>query len=122
MRSATLDLVFLTTLAAGLVYFSVDAWLGASGGSNRAPLRAEISEIQREIDDLTRRHEALEAKTQRLSGLPASSEDASGDPNAPTPTPEIDPELLDERLRATLGVMAEDEVLLIEPGEAQTPR
>ncbi len=102
MRSATLDLVFLTALFAGTVYFGVDAWLGASGDVNSAPLREEIRTIEADIIELEQRREALEDKVGRLTGS------------------EIDAELLDERLRAAFGVIAEDERLILEP-EAERP-
>lgn len=97
MRSTTLNLVLLTLLAAGVVYASIDAWLGPSGGMHRGALRAEIRELKREIADLRGESARLEAKTVRLSGQV------------------VDRELLDERLRAVFGVAHADEMLLIEP-------
>lgn len=96
MRSTTLDLFFLTVLAAGLVYFAVDAWFGASGGWQSVELRAEIERLESEIETIEEQRVEIDAKIRRLSGA------------------QIDPELLDERLRAVLGVLGENDAYILE--------
>ena len=87
MRSTTLDLAFFTLLAAGVVYFSVDAWLGSSGGIHLGPLNDEIGALERDVAELTETRDALAAKNAGLKGRV------------------IDQDLLDERLRSVFGVV-----------------
>ena len=94
MRATTLDVALNTVMLASLVYFAVDAWLGPSGASHWPALRSEISVKKAEVERLERRAAALEAKIQRLTG------------------PNVDRELLDERLRAAYGLGRRDDALL----------
>ena len=95
-RSTTLDLFFLTSLAAGLVAFAVDAYFGENGRLKMPALEADISAIKAEVAALEAEKTALSAKAAALRG------------------PEIDPELLDERLRAVIGVADPRDVLIVD--------
>ena len=97
MRSTTIDLVFFTLLAAGLVYFSIDAWVGESGGVNIAPLERRIDRLENDIAEMSAAKEALATRNAGLKGS------------------EIDQDLLDERLRAAFGVGDPDDALIIVP-------
>lgn len=92
-----MDLFFFTLLAAGLVYFAVDAWLGPSGGIHIGPLQDEIGALEREVADLTEERDALAEKNAGLKG------------------PVIDQDLLDERLRAVFGLVEENDAVLVTP-------
>lgn len=95
-RMTTLDLTLFAVFAAGLVYCAVDVVVGPSGRAQWSELRAEIRGVEGDIARLQTEKAALERKADALTG------------------PEIDAELLDERLRAVFGVGRADERLLIE--------
>ncbi|MBX2857007.1 MAG: septum formation initiator family protein [Rhodobacteraceae bacterium] len=95
-RSTTLDLFFLTSLAAGLVAFAVDAYFGENGRLKMPALEADISLLQGEVAALETEKAALAAKAAALRG------------------PEIDAELLEERLRAVHGVAHPRDVLIVD--------
>lgn len=98
MRSTTLELALLSVLCASLVYVVVDMYTGSSGIASRSDLRTETRQVQADINAAKAREAILTDKVTRLSG------------------DRIDTDLLDEKLRATFGVVREDELLLIEPG------
>lgn len=97
MRTSTFDLVFLTVLIAGAAYFTVDAWVGPSGA-------ASMSALQETIDGAEARNAALRAQRDALA---SRVESLRG--------PDVDVDLLDERLRATFGLGRADERLIIAP-------
>ena len=105
MRSTTIDVLLLTGLLAGLVYFLVDAFIGgSSAGWRQAELVREIEAKQAELVRLEEMRDTLEDRTQRLRG------------------PVIDLELLDERLRAVFGIGHRRDVVLIAPEAAPSSR
>lgn len=102
IRSQTWDFAFVTLLLAGLAYLAVDAYFGARGYDEKSDLELRRSALQAELDALETERDLLRRRTNALKG------------------PEIDLDLLDEQLRAKLGVGREDERLLI-PDERLSP-
>ena len=94
MKSFTLDLVALTVLCCGLVY---------SAGRTLSDL-AETADLEREI-----------AQRAKIVAQLEDARDSLADRVARMTGPEIDPELLDEQMRKTLGVGRANEVLLLPP-------
>ncbi len=97
MRSSTTDLALLTMLAAGVAYFLVDGWFGASGRAGLGALEREIRVEERKIAELETARDALKRKTEALSG------------------PSVDADLLDETARAAFGLARSDENLILAP-------
>lgn len=97
MRSSTFDFVLLTALVAGLAYFSVDALVGSDGVNKVEALEEELAQHESALAQLEGARQALATRVDRLSGS------------------EVDPDLLDERLRAAYGVAREDDRLLLAP-------
>lgn len=97
MRSTTFDLTFVTLLGVLGVTFAVDGWFGTDGGAHLDDLRTEIAREEARIAALESERDRLDAMTRGLRG------------------PEIDMDLLDERLRAAFGVGREDEALILAP-------
>lgn len=96
MRTGTVDLIFVTAMAAGMVYFTVGAMFGETGGARIDPLNHDIDGLEREIRDLTAERDALAHRNAALAG------------------PEIDLDLLEERLRAAHGLADPRDALIIE--------
>lgn len=90
---------WLLTLAllAGVAYFSFHAFRGRYGLVAHDEQTALIGRLEAQRAELDREISALEA---RVKGL--GEED-------------LDPDLLEERLRATLGYLKENEVILLAP-------
>lgn len=97
MRSSTFDLVWLTALVAGVVYFSVDGWVGRAGENGLSALEMQIGAERDRLGALEAERDALRLKTEGLSGA------------------DIDPDLLDETLRSVFGVGRADEKLILKP-------
>lgn len=95
------DTLALLLVASAVVYFSIDAWLGASGGVHIGPLARDTRVLEAEIQELSEQRDALHRKIDQLSGE------------------EVDPELLDERLRRATGKIAPNDVILSGPDTDQ---
>ncbi|MEL6978718.1 MAG: septum formation initiator family protein [Pseudomonadota bacterium] len=102
IRSQTWDFLFVTLLLAGLAYLAVDAYFGARGFDEKTDLQARKAALESELKALEAQRAMLLRRTDALKG------------------PEIDLDLLDEQLRAKLGVGRADEQLLI-PDERLSP-
>ena len=93
-RNLTWDFAFVTLLVAGLAFLAVDVLFGDVGVDPSGGLEAKKSALQSEIRALEAERDHLEDRTRALIG------------------PEVDRDLLDEQMRAKLGVGRSDEVLL----------
>lgn len=102
IRTQTWDFTFVTLLLAGLAFLAVDAYFGARGYDEQSDLERRRAALQAEVDSLEAQRARLERRTSALKG------------------PEIDLDLLDEQMRARLGVGREDEMLLI-PDQRLSP-
>ncbi|HET6468480.1 MAG TPA: septum formation initiator family protein [Geminicoccaceae bacterium] len=89
----------LVVLLLLLVYFAYHTLRGPHGLFAAVELNREIATTRAELDGLIARRIALERQVERLR-------------------PEtLDLDLLDERVRATLGLIHEDEVIVLREGE-----
>lgn len=93
-RSLTWDFFFVTILVAALAFLAVDVLFGDVGVDETSGLKAEQRALKSEIQALEAERDRLDARTKALAG------------------PEIDRDLLDEQLRAKLGVGRADDALL----------
>ncbi|MEM9750059.1 MAG: hypothetical protein AAF869_03820 [Pseudomonadota bacterium] len=100
-RNQFLDWVFVTVLLSGLAFLAVDVLFGDLGVDETSGLKAERRALQAEIRALEAERARLEARTKALIG------------------PAIDRDLLDEQLRARLGVGRADDALLQPPSAPQ---
>ena len=94
------DQCLLAVLLFLLVYFSYHAVSGSRGLLALLELRREIAATEAELDRVAAERAALERRVERMR--PES----------------LDLELLDERARATLGLIHEDEVIVLFGDEA----
>jgi len=98
-RRAILTAIGLYLFAAAFIgYFGVNAFTGAHGLRAQADLDQKLASMQRELDKLEAERAVWERRVKLLR-------------------PEtIDPDMLDERARAELGVAdPRDEILLLHP-------
>ncbi|MCI4660274.1 MAG: septum formation initiator family protein [Neomegalonema sp.] len=89
-----IDTLAVILMLCVITFFVVDYWLGASGSVHLRPLERREAELREEIRALEAKRDALQSKIDRLSG------------------PEVDPELLDERLRRATGDVGPRDVII----------